>query len=205
MKSIFILLVACTLVASLSVRADYLEVSVFGGKRASSTFGDSDNSINDDQGIEIDLKNESAVGIVLAWPYDYNRQGELLFSHSETEFDGDFQLVDQDISVSYLHFGGNIKVADGLVPIFISGGIGITHFDPEDDSLDTEIRPSINFGIGSKFALGDKFSFRIDARAYGTFFDSNGYIFCSGSSCTVRSSSNLWLEGELSAGLTYRF
>ena len=184
---------------------DYYELTIFAGQRTSDNFEDDEDLAEGEEPFEVDFLNDASAGAILAWNFDYNRQGELLFSHSQTEFDGDVQLADMDISISYLHLGGNVTVSEGKVPIVLSGGLGIAHLAPGDDSLDSETRPSANIGLGARFNIVQDFSLRLDARAYGTFFDSNGAIFCNGGDCKIRTSSNLWLQGEFTAGLTYRF
>jgi opacity protein-like surface antigen len=184
---------------------DYYEITIFAGQRTSDNIEDDEDLEEGEEAFEVDFLNDASAGVILAWNYDYNRQGELLLSHSQTEFDGDVQLADMDISITYLHIGGNVTVSEGDVPILLSGGLGIAHLAPGDNSLESETRPSANLGLGARFNIAEDFSLRLDARGYATFFDSNGSIFCNGGDCKVRTSSNLWLQAEFTAGLTYRF
>ncbi|OUS32019.1 hypothetical protein A9Q98_02370 [Thalassotalea sp. 42_200_T64] len=188
-----------------AVQDDYYELTLFVGERTSDSFEDDESLEDDEESFEVDFLNDASAGAILAWPFDYNRQGELLFSHSSTEFDGDVVLDDMDVSISYLHLGGNVTISGGKVPIVISGGLGIVHLAPGDNSLDSETRPSVNLGVGARFAIADDVTFRLDARLYASLFDSNGSIFCSGESCVIRTNSNLWLQGEFTAGFSYRF
>ncbi|WOH39402.1 outer membrane beta-barrel protein [Thalassotalea fonticola] len=185
---------------------DYWDITIFAGQRTSDNFEDDEDLEEGEEPFEVDFLNDASAGIILGWEFDYNRTGELLFSHSNTEFDGDIQLDDMEISISYLHIGGTVTVSEGKVPIYIGGGLGIAHLAPGDGSLDSETRPSANLGIGAKFNFSESFSLRLDARGYATFFDSDGYLFCSGNKgCVMRTNSNMWLQGEFTAGLTYRF
>lgn len=185
---------------------EYWEITVFGGERTSDSLDNDEDLEENEEAVEIDFLNDSSAGIILGWNFDYNRTGELMFSHSETKFDGDLILDDMDVSISYLHIGGTVTFSEDKVPVFLGGGLGVAHIEPQDKTLDSETRPSINLGIGVKFLFSDSFSMRLDARGYGTFFNSDGYLFCNGSKgCIIRTSSNLWLQGEFTAGLTYRF
>mgnify|MGYP005993700395 CR=1 FL=1 len=185
---------------------EFWEITIFAGERTSQSFEDDEDLEEGEEPFEIDFLNDSSAGIILGWEFDYNRKGELLFSHSQTEFDGDVELNDMDVSISYLHIGGSVTFNEGKIPIYLSGGLGIAHLEPGDDALDSETRPSGNLGIGAMFIFTEQLSLRLDARGYGTFFDSNGYVFCSGSQgCIIRSESNLWVQGEFTVGLTYRF
>ncbi|TRX53917.1 outer membrane beta-barrel protein [Thalassomonas sp. M1454] len=187
------------------------QLTVFAGQRTSTTLEDDkdDDDVSIDETVtEVDFLNDTSAGLILGWEYDNNgRYGELLFSHSATEFefDNDVELDDMDVSVTYLHFGGSVPVSSGKVPIYVSAGIGIAHLAPGDDSLDTETRPSANLGVGARFNFNENFALRLDARGYGTFFDSDGYIFCSGDTCRIRTSSNVWFQADFTAGLTYTF
>ncbi|MDG1731778.1 MAG: outer membrane beta-barrel protein [Thalassotalea sp.] len=183
------------------------QLTVFVGERTSSSFEDDDELDEETPAFEVDFLNEASAGIILGWDYDYNSQGELLFSHSNTEFDegGDVALDDMEISISYLHLGGNVMVSDGKLPVYISAGIGIAHLAPSDSSLDSETKPSANLGVGVRFNFNDNLSLRLDARGYGTFFDSDGYIFCSGDTCKIRTSSSVWFQADFTAGLSYLF
>ncbi|NMP15162.1 outer membrane beta-barrel protein [Thalassotalea sp. Y01] len=191
---------------------EYWELTFFGGHRTSDNIepdeedDDDEASIDETEYYEIDFDNAGSGGVILGWNFDYNRTGELLFSHSVTDFDVEFDLADTEVSVSYLHIGGTVTISEGKVPFHIGGGLGVAHLDPSDKTLDSETRISANLGAGVKFLFSDSLSLRLDARGYGTFFDSDSYIFCSGKNgCLIRSSSKLWLQAEFAIGLTYRF
>lgn len=211
MKKYLLALLSCVLFSpnsfALTDFDDYWDITIFAGQRTSDNFEDDENLEEGEEAFEVDFLNDASAGIILGWEFDYNRTGELLFSHSNTEFDGDVQLDDMEVSISYLHIGGTVTVSEGSkVPIYIGGGLGVAHLAPRDNSLDSETRPSANLGIGAKFTFTESFSLRLDARGYATFFDSDGYLFCSGDKgCVMRTNSNMWLQGEFTAGLTYRF
>jgi hypothetical protein len=71
--------------------------------------------------------------------------------------------------------------------------------------LDDETRFSINIGLASAIELSEHVSFRIDSRLYGTFFNSDSSLFCDVETCAVYISSDVWLQAEVSAGISYRF
>lgn len=208
-QTVFLIVVVCALFSPLSQAQyydEYWEIAVFAGERTSDSIDNDEDLEEGEDAVEIDFLNDSSVGLILGWNFDYNRTGELMFSHSNTKFDGDINVDDMDVSISYLHIGGTVTFTEDKVPVFLSGGLGIAHIEPEDKTLDSETRPSVNIGIGVKFLFSDKFSMRLDARGYGTFFNSDGYLFCNGSNgCIIKTSSNLWLQGEFTAGFTYRF
>ncbi|WP_068544704.1 outer membrane protein [Thalassotalea crassostreae] len=209
MNKLILLCLSCFLISIPSQakdkEEDSYELTIFVGERTSSSIEDDEDLEEDEEPFEVDFLNDASAGLILGWNYDFNRQAELLFSHSETEFDGDLVLDDMGISISYLHIGGNVLVNDGKVPIVISGGLGIAHLEPKDKELDSETRPSMNLGLGARFPVTEQLTIRLDGRVYASFFDSKGYVFCSGDSCKIRTESNVWFQGEFTLGLAYQF
>ncbi|WNC73104.1 outer membrane beta-barrel protein [Thalassotalea psychrophila] len=210
MKRYLLALLTCVLFSPYSFAQsnsdDYWDITIFAGQRTSDNLEDDEDLEEGEEAFEVDFLNDASAGIILGWEFDYNRTGELLLSHSSTEFDGDVQLDDMEISITYLHIGGTVTTGEGKVPIYIGGGLGAVHLEPGDKTLDSETRPSANLGIGAKFIFNESISLRVDARGYATFFDSDGYLFCSGNKgCVMRTNSNMWLQGEFTAGVTYRF
>ena len=89
---------------------------------------------------------------------------------------------------------------------FVSGLVGITHFDPREAGLSSETRFAHGVGIGIDYRIANNLGFRLEGRGIGTFLDSSGGIFCSSSKgCAMYADSNLLLQGEVISGLTFRF
>jgi len=178
-----------------------IDVTVFAGARIGGSFD------LDEVRESIDLDDDTSVGFIIAWPYDNTRQGELLLSHYDTNFNLDSTLIDSptEVGVSYLHIGGNVPISQGLVPFWFSGGMGATHLSPNDSNLDNETRFSMNFGIHSSIELTESLALRFGARAYATFFDTDSAVFCNGGNCRIYVSSQVWVQSELTAGLTFKF
>lgn len=194
-------------VQAAGAKKQQFELSPFIGYRMG---GDFDHEVNSTES-SIELEDTTSLGAVLAWNYDGKRQGELLFSHYSTEFSN--QLGDSestifesaDIGVSYLHLGGNVPIASGALPFWLSGGLGISYIKPDDNALDDETHFSMNLGLHTQVNLSDQLALKIGARGYGTFFDSDSEIFCNNANCTITVSSEVWLQGELHAGLVFKF
>lgn len=186
-----------------------LELSIFAGIRTSDSFdNDNDDSSEADKSDiskKVDIDNGSAFGLVLAWDIDHRRQGELLLSHSQTDFSDEILLNDHAISVTYLHLGGNVITAEGPLPIYLSGGLGIAYLSPDEKEFDNELKPSAHLGLGVKLPITQTTTFRVDARVYATYIDGDSELFCSGGNCSFYNESDIWLQGEFNAGLTIRF
>ena len=81
--------------------------------------------------------------------------------------------------------------------------LGATLFNPAQ-GYSSEVRPSINIGIGYQLPLGDTLALRVEARGYGTFVNSSGGLFCSGG-CVVSIKGDAITQGEVMLGLSARF
>jgi len=147
----------------------------------------------------LDLKENSGLGLITAWKYDNYRQGELLVSHYNTE------LKNSDISITYAHLGGNIKLSEGRAPFWFSGGIGLTHFSPRQKQYNNETKFSANVGINTKIPISKNTHLYIGGRVYGTFFDSKSRIFCDSTNCAISVETNVWIQSELMTGISVEF
>ncbi|WP_057832547.1 outer membrane protein [Colwellia sp. TT2012] len=170
-------------------------------------FGGSFDTSKEKEHHRIELSEETSYGLLTAWSFDRERQGEFLISHYNTSFsqsDG-FSASNTELTITYAHIGGNVPISDGFMPFYITGGLGLTHFAPKDEQLSNETRFSINIGLATKFELSEHISLRLDSRIYGTFFNSASAIFCEQDTCAIYISSDIWFQSEVSAGLTYHF
>ena len=164
---------------------------------------------NDETSItsNVKLSEEINYGLLFAWDFDRKRQGEFLINHYNSQFS---QAVDpltsnNNIAVTYAHIGGNVPISDGYLPVYITGGVGLTHLSPEDSLLDDETRFSMNIGIATKIPVSEHLSLRFGGRVYATFFNSDSTIFCNEETCAISISSDLWVQSEVNAGLTFTF
>jgi hypothetical protein len=201
MRSILLIVLSLVIFSSSAKTTNKIEINPFAGYRFGGEF---DSTV---EGQEIELDEKTSFGVVVAWPYDNRRQGELLFSHYETNFTPEYLFTPgkTDLSVSYLHIGGNLPLSQGAVPFWLSGGLGVTHLSPENKNLDDETRFSTNLGFHTRFQLNDNIALKFGARIYATFFNSESEVFCDSENCTVYVSSEVWIQNELSAGLVFTF
>jgi hypothetical protein len=170
--------------------------------------GDFDASIDESETTAtIKLNEDTSYGFLLAWDYDKKRQGELLISHYSSQFSQTINPIasNNNLAITYAQIGGNVPISDGVVPLFVTGGLGLTHFSPEDSLLSDETRFSINIGLATKIPVSDDFRLRFGGRVYATFFNSGSQIFCNEDNCVISISSNLWIQSEVNAGITFSF
>lgn len=198
----------CLLFISTAVSADEnsnVEITPLIGYRFGGDF-DATNHATDIT-TKIKLNEDTSYGLLLAWDYDKKRQGELLVSHYTSRFSQAINPIasNNSLSITYAHFGGNVPISDGPVPFFITGGLGLTHFSPEDTQLSNETRFSVNIGLATKIPVSENISLRFGGRVYATFFNSNSQIFCNEGNCAISISSDLWVQSEVNAGITFSF
>jgi len=184
-----------------------VEITPLIGYRFGGNFDTTNDGSEKTTNTKIKLNEDISYGFLLAWDYDKNRQGELLVSHYSSHFS---QAVDttsstNHLSITYAHIGGNVPILDGMVPLFVTGGLGLTHFSPEDTQLSDETRFSLNIGLATKIPLSERISFRFGGRVYATFFNSDSQIFCNEENCVISISSELWIQSEVNAGITFSF
>jgi hypothetical protein len=180
-----------------------IEVTPLIGYRFAGEFAATDAEIHN----TIELSEEVSFGLITAWSVDRARQGEVLISHYNSTFSesADFSASNTDLAITYAHLGGNVPINNDLLPLKVTGGLGLTYLSPRASQLDDETRFSINIGLASAIELSEHVSFRIDSRLYGTFFNSDSSLFCDVETCAVSISSDVWLQAEVSAGISYRF
>lgn len=109
------------------------------------------------------------------------------------------------LTVTYLHLGGT-NFFDGPIGRgpYVLGGVGATLLRPGTSEYATELRPSINLGLGYQLPLGKRVALRFEARGYFTLVDSSGGLFCDGG-CTLSIRGDGFTQGDVQIGVSIRF
>jgi hypothetical protein len=181
-------------------------LTVYGGWRTSGGLEDATT------GRGVSMKETGAVSLALDLDYEESSQIQIFASYQNTSLavteagQPAGTTTRLPLKVAYLHLGGTVffngPVSRGGP--YIVGGLGISVLSPGLDGLGTETQPSMNLGVGYQLPLGDSLALRFEGRGYFTLVDSSGGFFCSGG-CTVSISGQVLSQGELMAGLTWRF
>ena len=180
-------------------------LTIYGGWRASGGLEDATT------GRGVSMRETGAVSVALDLDYEESSQIQIFGSYQNTSLTvtqtGPLAgtISRMPLKVMYLHLGGT-SFFTGSVGRggYVVGGIGVTFLSPGLDGLSTETQPSINLGVGYMLPLGKSLGLRFEGRGYFTLIDSSGGFFCSGG-CTVSISGQVLSQGELMAGLTWRF
>ena len=190
-----------TAVSALAAEKDSA-LTVYAGFRDGGSFTD----VDTDEKLSLD--SSAAGSLALDFGLDTSRQWQIFLSHQRTDLSlkGTSSASGDALgmSVTYLHFGGTSFFTGtvGKGP-YVVGGIGATMFDP-DSGFDTELRASLNLGLGYQLPLSETFALRFEARGYATLVNSSGGLFCSGG-CVVSIEGDVITQGELMLGLSTRF
>jgi hypothetical protein len=185
------------------VSAEGIEITPFVGYQVGGEFEDFTT------GSTLKLSEESTIGIVFDKTMAKGSILEFFYSKQESSLRAaDSGSPDPlfDVDVEYLHVGGKhyLSREDGT---FLLGSLGATHFSPGTDGLSSETKLSLGLGIGIETSIDKRIGFRLESRAFATFMDSGGAIFCGGSSggCTILISSDLFWQVQVNAGISFRF
>ncbi len=201
-------MLAASLVAGpVSAERPRFEIAPFGGYRIGGDF-----DLEDEQGLNrsnVDLESDLSWGLGLALYRDPDAYYELLFSRQTTQLDdSDPAFGDQDFTTEYYHFGGTLifEFEPWMHP-YLSVTLGLTRFDADDSGSEYEFSGSL--GLGVRIPVGDRVSFLVGARGYGTLVDSDTEYLCASSggeaTCLVRSSGDVFFQGEAMLGIALTF
>ena len=176
-----------------------VSVTIFGG------YAVSEGIDNDTTGERASVKSGVAFGAAADYDLDSSRQLQLFYGQQNTTLDPGGGVPRFDFDVRYLHLGGTYFF-DGPIGRgpYAVGGVGVTHFSPSLNGLQSETKASLNVGFGYLWPLGSTVAVRAEARAFFTLLNSSGGLFCSGG-CTVLLSGDAFVQGQAMLGLTARF
>jgi hypothetical protein len=151
------------------------------------------------------VKSSAAFALAVGTMLDPSRELQVLYSQQSTTLSPGGGAAPFDLTVRYLHLGGTSFI-DGPVGrgVYVAGGIGATQFSPSTTGYGSEIRASLNLGVGYYWPLNDNVGLRAEARGFATFVNSSGGFMCSGG-CVVVLRSDIFLQYEGMLGLNARF
>jgi opacity protein-like surface antigen len=194
------LLLPAAVTAQEKATVDQIRITPFLGYRAGGEFEDAIT------GTTLDLKDDQSYGLIFSKGAEDALEFSISRQPTKLEASGDVRSADLfDVDVFNYMLGGK-KILNRETGTFVSGLVGVTHFDPREAGLSSETRFALGVGGGVDYPIAKNLSFRLEGRGIGTFLDSSGGIFCSSSrGCAMYADSNLLLQFEVISGLTFRF
>ena len=168
---------------------------------------------------EVNPKSGSSWGLNLNVYASEQVQFGFLFGQQSSTLElkpsGAFQKFDvSDMKVNNYHgtFTYNFGYGDAPIRPFIFGGLGATHYSPEDVMgfmIESSTRFSTTWGGGVKAYVSDNVGFNFTARWVPTYISSDpAGIWCSPywpGACWVLSEANYSNQFDLSGGVNFRF
>ena len=158
------------------------------------------------------LESSEIVGLILSFPYEHGKTFEIYYSHQSTQLNSisisepaPNDTVNIPLTIDYLHFGGTAPIAaDKNFQTFVTGGLGFTYLSPDYTGAQSDLRASFSIGVGLRWPITDLIALRLETRGLATLYNNNSAIFCSGG-CAISVNGNLFLQGEVFAGLGFTF
>jgi opacity protein-like surface antigen len=158
------------------------------------------------------LESSEVYGLILSWPYERGKNIEVYYSHQSTQLNSisttepaPNDVVNIPITIDYLHIGGTAPISDEeKLKTFVTGGLGFTYSSPDYSGAQSDLRASFSIGIGLKWPMTERIALRLETRGLATLYNNNSAIFCNGG-CALSVNGNLFLQGEVFAGLGFTF
>jgi hypothetical protein len=178
-------------------------ITVYGGDRFAGSVRDSTTNST------INLENGASFALALDVGLDQNTQVELFYSQQNTALtSGAFSSKTNNSGLTLYNYqlGGTNFIEEAGRGPYVMGGVGGTTVKPDRSGLNSETFFSGNLGIGWMVPLGARIGLRFEARGYGILLKNNSTIFCGGAAgCTIVIKGNALFQGEVLAGLAFRF
>jgi hypothetical protein len=199
------LITAFALVPTVSSAAQAFEVAPFAGHRYGGSFEDTNTS------SQFKVADAESFGLLFDFDTEPNKQIEVFLSRQNTHLSTTGTFTGNplfDLKIDYYHIGGIYMFpvfpeGDRVRP-FVSGTFGLTRMAPNRPDLTTENRLSLSLGAGAKIFFTKSLGLRFDLRGIYTAMNSDSAVFCSGG-CTIKVSSNGFVQTEIGAALLMRF
>jgi hypothetical protein len=161
-----------------------------------------------DQALRLDA-GATASGSI-EWTIDGARQIQLFVSHQRTSLE--LQGVGSTAAPQHLplqmlhvHLGGtnfvDARVGQG---VYVLGGLGLTRFSPGLAGFDTEVRASMNLGVGYAWPVTPGLGLRAELRGVAVLLNSSGSFLCSGG-CAVAIKGDSLTQAQALLGASFSF
>jgi hypothetical protein len=175
-------------------------LTIYGGYRGGGSFEQETSPF-----ATVDMKSSASGALAFNFAVDAMRQGQLFASYQSTDIEASSTTPKVPLTVTYLHFGGT-NYFDGAIGrgVYVAGGIGATWLSPSLSGLSSEVRPSLNLGLGFEWPISGALSFKAELRGYFTLINSNSSMFCSGG-CVVQIKGDGLTQVEGLLGLSLAF
>lgn len=207
-SSIALLLVAGSAAHARSFDLPRVSLTPIGGY----TFGGEFEDEVGDLSVEADAA--AHYGLILNLRESPRTQWEVFYALEQTEADlsalppgGAVDTMDLDIQ--YLQAGGTYVAEGQAARPFLAATVGVTRFDPDPLTFDSENFFSFGLGAGWQLQPTDRLGLRLEARLLGTFLNADTALFCrtgpDENVCAIRANGDMYWQLQTSLGLIFSF
>jgi hypothetical protein len=191
----------CTQLLSINAQAGDLEITSMLGYNFSPKLTSADNT------IDIATTDEPNVALAFSWQDSTTGQGQILVNYISRDFTDNGSSTNMGQSshsfdTLYTHFNGVTFLKKRNYITTVGMGIGATYFNSDFDSA---IYPSVTVTVGTRHEFSNNLSFITELRAYATLTKDDDTIFCQNGTCLAHFDNTIWIDGQISIGLAYRF
>jgi hypothetical protein len=191
----------CSQLLSINAQAGNLEITSMLGYNFSPKLTSADNT------IDIATTDGSNVALAFSWQDSTTGQGQVLVNYISRDFTDNSSSTNisqssHSFDTLYAHFNGVTFLKKRNYITTVGMGIGATYFNSDFDSV---IYPSITFAVGTRNEFSDNLAFITELRAYATLTKDDDTVFCKNGTCLAHFDNTIWIDGQISIGLAYRF
>jgi hypothetical protein len=190
--------------AAVADEAPLLQVAAHAGYRLGGSLEDTDT------GDSADLDDSASFALALEMRYGKGDDRYLQLWYSRQGSRVNDGLLDHDVDVEYLHFGGTVPFGDNdKARAYLALGVGATRFSPSGNGARDVTKFSGSLALGVEMPVSGRVAFRLEARGYLTAVDSDTSIFCRSDNgtgfCRIVASGSTIFQGEVLAGVAVSF
>ncbi len=193
--------------------ASSFEITPFVGARVG---GELDDIESNNQPVDLEVDDgDVSYGLLLAVPVYQELRVELLYSHQKTQLKSDSGFLTpsnkfSDLDIDYYHAGASwewVLPESPKVRPFVSLGVGVTRFDPDENLLDDDARFSYSLGGGVKLFFHKNIALHLGGRFFSNYIDDQQRIDCNNNNTVCyRYDEDEYLDQfETRLGLTFKF
>lgn len=184
------------------------EITPYGAYSFGGTFNDLDSSAS------ATLQDSGNFGLLLNFRESANTQWELLYSQQNTDVSvtgltsGNAVL---DMNVHYLQGGGTYQGSGEAFRPYLAATLGATRFDVATSGFDSDTFFSFSIGTGLQLRPNERLGLRLEARAFGTFVNSDSSLFCvsdpggGSAGCAITVAGEILWQIQTMVGVVFRF
>ena len=194
--NITIITVLMVLLYSYTAQANTYEITPYLG------YSVSDNIDSAATNTSLSISNDTNYGIGFAWQNGINGQGQVLVNYVSHDYKSDLDNKNHSLNITYAHFNGIAMFRQENYITTLSLGLGGGYFDTDADN---KLYPSLTIALGTRYEINNNWAFITELRSYATLTDKKDNLFCSQDICSAQFSDALWIESNLSVGLSYKF